>query len=180
MVHRRLLHDDNEGVGEPLNETAFGTGLVVRGKHFLILEPPSNSALIHRVGAQQLFMHPIATYALPQTSYADYSSFYRQTRTALSDSMPLNIHLLTLDQLGPKQFLIRIEHYFELNEDEIYSQPIQIDLQDLFKSLGTIADLIELTLGANLPLSQLHRLDWMTNDNESSHGETTREFCPDQ
>lgn len=30
---RRLLHDDAFGVGEALNETAFGEGLVVRGKH---------------------------------------------------------------------------------------------------------------------------------------------------
>ncbi|MPC27361.1 Lysosomal alpha-mannosidase [Portunus trituberculatus] len=36
MVHRRLLHDDAFGVGEPLNETQFGEGLVVRGKHYLI------------------------------------------------------------------------------------------------------------------------------------------------
>ena len=36
MVHRRLLDDDAFGVGEPLNETAFGMGLVARGKHFLI------------------------------------------------------------------------------------------------------------------------------------------------
>ena len=34
MVHRRLLHDDAFGVGEALNETAFGgEGLVARGKH---------------------------------------------------------------------------------------------------------------------------------------------------
>jgi lysosomal alpha-mannosidase len=56
MVHRRTLHSDNLGMGEPLNEIAFGQGLVVRGKHFLILEPPANSALIHRVSAQQLYM----------------------------------------------------------------------------------------------------------------------------
>lgn len=36
MVHRRLLHDDAFGVGEALNETAFGEGLVVRGKHYLL------------------------------------------------------------------------------------------------------------------------------------------------
>jgi lysosomal alpha-mannosidase len=37
MVHRRLLHDDAFGVGEALNETAFGRGLVARGKHYLFL-----------------------------------------------------------------------------------------------------------------------------------------------
>ena len=31
MVHRRLLFDDAFGVGEPLNESAYGQGLVVRG-----------------------------------------------------------------------------------------------------------------------------------------------------
>jgi len=32
MVHRRLLVDDGYGVAEALNETAFGSGLVVIGK----------------------------------------------------------------------------------------------------------------------------------------------------
>jgi hypothetical protein len=32
-VCRRLLFDDAFGVGEALNETAFGEGLVARGKH---------------------------------------------------------------------------------------------------------------------------------------------------
>ncbi len=180
MVHRRILHDDGFGVFQPLNETAFGKGLVVRGKHFIILEPPANSALIHRAGAQELFMQPIATYALPTTSYANYSGTYRQTWSALSDSMPLNVHLLTFDQLDSKQFLIRVEHYFELNEDEMYSQPVKVDLQMLFKSLGTITNITELTLGANLPLSDLHRLDWITTDNESSHVDMTSESYFDQ
>ncbi|CAF1191139.1 unnamed protein product [Rotaria sordida] len=170
MVHRRILHDDSMGVGEALNETAYGTGLVVSGKHILLVERPEDSARLHRVGAQQLFMHPLATYSLPNTpSYANYSNIYRQSWSALSDTMPLNVHLLTFDELTPKQYLVRVEHYFELNEDEIYSQPVTMDLQTLFKSIGTIANMTELVLNANLPLSQLHRLDWMTKDQESSH-----------
>jgi lysosomal alpha-mannosidase len=35
MLHRRLLKDDGYGVGEALNETAFGVGLVARGRHLL-------------------------------------------------------------------------------------------------------------------------------------------------
>lgn len=36
MVHRRLLHDDAFGVAEALDEVAFGSGLIARGKHYLI------------------------------------------------------------------------------------------------------------------------------------------------
>lgn len=170
MLHRRILYDDSMGVGEPLNETAYGKGLVVTGKHLLIVDRPSDSARLHRIGAQELFMHPLATYALPNTtSYTNYSNMYRQNWSALSDVMPMNVHLLTFDQLTPKQYLVRVEHYFELNEDANYSQPVTIDLQTLFKSIGTISNMTELTLAANLPLSNLHRLDWMTTDGESSH-----------
>ncbi|CAF1609132.1 unnamed protein product, partial [Didymodactylos carnosus] len=83
--------------------------------------------------------------------------------------MLINVHLLTFGQLGPKQSLVRLEHYFELNEDATYSHRVTFDLQLLFKSQGTIGELLELTLDANLALADLKRLDWLTGDNESSH-----------
>jgi hypothetical protein len=113
-------------------------------------------------------MHPLATFALPQSSYANYSASYRQNWSALTDVLPLNVHLLTLDQLGAKDYLIRVEHYFELNEDDTYSRPVTIDLQSIFKSIGTISNTIELILGANLPLADLQRLNWTTTDEQSS------------
>ena len=169
MVHRRLLCDDLHAVKEPLNETAYGEGLVVRGKQLLIVEAPATSALIHRVSAQNMYMHPLATYSLIQQSYTDYSAAYHQTWSALTDTLPLNVHLLTLDQLGSKDYLIRVEHYFELNEDDTYSNSVTIDLQSIFKSIGIISNIVELTLGANLPLAELQQLHWLTNDNESSY-----------
>jgi lysosomal alpha-mannosidase len=166
LTHRRLLYDDGFGVGEALNETAYGKGLVIRGRHVLVVQPPASSALYHRVGAQQLYMHPLATYSLTKQTYADYSAAYRQTWSALTDTLPLNVHLLTLDQLGPKNYLVRIEHYFELNEDNTYSRPVTVDLQSIFQSIGTISNTVELTLAANLPLTDLQRLNWMTNDGQ--------------
>ncbi len=171
MVHRRILTNDSitGSLAEPLNETAFGQGLVVRGKHLLIIDSPNNSARLHRTNAQQLYMQPVATFALTNMSYADYSANYRQTWSALVDTMPRNLHLLTLDQLDLKQYLVRVEHFFELNEDTVYSQPIEVDLQQLLHSLGEISDFTELILTANMPLSELNRLNWTTTENESSH-----------
>ena len=177
MIHRRILHDDSMGVGEPLNETAYGQGLVVSGKHILLVDRPEDSARLHRIGAQQLFMHPLATYALPNiSSYANYSNMYHQTWSALSTTMPTNVHLLTFDQLNSTQYLVRVEHFFELNEDDLYSQPVTLDLQSLFTSIGTIADTVELTLTANLPLSELHRLNWRAKGRTASNPDLFRKF----
>ncbi len=176
MTHRRLLYDDGFGLGEALNETAYGQGLVVRGRHVLVIQPPASSALYHRVGSQQLYMHPLATYSLPQQTYANYSAAYRQTWSALIDTLPLNVHLLTLDQLGPKNYLVRVEHYFELNEDDTYSQPVTFDLQSIFQSIGTISNTVELTLGANFPLADLQRLNWITSDEGSNEMKIPSKF----
>jgi lysosomal alpha-mannosidase len=166
MVHRRTLYDDGLGVWEPLNETAFGQGLVVRGRHQIIVETPNKSAFYHRIAAQQFYMQPFPIYSLTEKTYSEYSSAYRQTWSALSKDLPLNVHLLTLDQLTEKNFLIRLEHYFELNEDKTYSRPVSVDLLSIFQSLGTINYLEELTLAANLPLNNLQRLNWTTNHGE--------------
>ncbi|UJR12010.1 hypothetical protein I4U23_016188 [Adineta vaga] len=177
MIHRRLLHDDSMGVGEALNETAYNKGLVISGKHLLLFDTPIDSVRLHRTNAQQLFMHPLATYSLPNTSsHTNYSKIFRQTWSSLTDVMPLNVHLLTFDQLSPKQYLVRLEHYFEIHEDQDYSQPVTIDLQTLFKSIGIIQNTTELILTANLPLSELHRLDWMIKDQQSSKNKKIQQY----
>jgi hypothetical protein len=147
---------------------------VIRGKHFLVVEPPESSALYHRPAAQHLFMSPLSTYALVNASYANYSSSYRQTWSAVEgESLPYNIHLLTFDQWSSKVYCVRVEHYFQINEDDTYSKPVEIDLQMLFKVLGKISDVVELGLAANIPLNEMTRLVWNTNDNQSSYWQST-------
>ena len=54
-----MLYDDDRGVGEPLNETGVdGKGLVIRGKHLLILDTIDNSAHTQRMMAEELMMIP--------------------------------------------------------------------------------------------------------------------------
>ena len=59
QVHRRILVDDNRGVGEPLNETGQnGDGLIIRGKHLILLDDFKNSTYFQRILAEKLMLEP--------------------------------------------------------------------------------------------------------------------------
>ena len=85
MIHRRLLFDDAFGVGEPLNESAFGQGLVVRGKHWLQFEMGGDAAAAqrHRFKAQELFMDTILTFIPTTLSYDEWHSKFNMYFSAL-------------------------------------------------------------------------------------------------
>lgn len=136
MIHRRLLVDDSRGVGEPLNETQFtgsyagpfggqatGPGLVVRARHWLSLEPPSNASAVWRPLADQMFARPVLTFG----SGSAVPSF-----SALAQPLPDNIQLTTLQALSEGQILLRLSHQFGIDEDDSLSAPVDVDLSALF------------------------------------------------
>lgn len=77
MVHRRCLYDDSFGVGEALNETAYGTGLVVRGTHFLILGDESNSMRLTRSLSHELYKQPLISFIPSTLSFLEWQALYR-------------------------------------------------------------------------------------------------------
>ncbi|XP_046584534.1 lysosomal alpha-mannosidase-like isoform X4 [Haliotis rubra] len=184
MLHRRLLKDDARGVGEPLNETgADGKGLIVRGYNYVFLDTIADSARLHRDLGERLFMAPSMSFTNVQMKYADWSKNFRTNWSGLKRELPANVHLLTLEQYagsGPapspmQPYLLRLEHFYEKEEDAALSAPVTVSLKDLFVPFD-IEAVTELTLGSNLPLSQLNRLQWKTTD--SGHTDTTLRFKP--
>jgi lysosomal alpha-mannosidase len=69
--------------------------------------------------------------------------------------LPVNLHLLTVQDnsiLGSAgTMLLRIDHSFEVGEDPVYSQPVQLNLDALFSSI-TLVSCTEMTLTANQPV----------------------------
>ena len=91
--------------------------------------------------------------------------------------MPPNIHLLTfLPEYTPtfknkisssNTILLRLEHFYELNEDPILSMPVTLDLNLIFGNIFNIISVEELALGANMNVSELKdRLKWNSAQNE--------------
>ena len=172
MVHRRLLYDDAFGVGEALNEMAFGEGLVIRGKHWVQISPngkylPNRK---HRFKAQQAFMDAGVNFVNTDMKFDEFKQHYAMQYTALgSVDLPENVHLLTLEEWHGNSrdaVLIRFEHMFDANEDPLLSRPVSFKLSGILKDFK-ISQVEEVILSANLQKEKLHRLQWnVEEDND--------------
>ncbi|XP_069124923.1 lysosomal alpha-mannosidase-like [Argopecten irradians] len=172
MVHRRLLHDDGLGVGEPLNETGIDNkGLVVRGKHYVYLGGIEESSAFHRKMALRLYMAPSLSFMPNVTKYSIWTKQFQTQWSGMTKNLPDNVHLLTLEQWGgpgvvpssSQPYIIRLEHTFETGEHSLLSKDVTVNLANLFTTFN-VTSMTELTLGANMVLSDLHRLQWNTTD----------------
>lgn len=71
MLHRRLLQDDSLGMEEPLNELGIDRrGLIIRGKHYLLIGPIDSVIRSTRQLSKQLHMHPIQWFQAPPNTMA--------------------------------------------------------------------------------------------------------------
>lgn len=151
MIHRRLYYDDLFGVSEELNEPGVdGKGLVVRGKHVLVVESILKSAARHRELAQQIANEPLVTFSTGLTE-SEYRSHLRLTFSGLASQLPKNVHLLTLEQWNHDRLLLRLEHFYQKDEDSELSKPVTVNLKKLFYNFE-IVSAQELTLSANAPV----------------------------
>lgn len=155
MVHRRLLHDDFFGVGEPLNEPGTdGKGLIIRGKHVLQLSTFDEAAVKHREAALAMFLEPIISFVPDVATYDVFSKSYHTQVSGLVKALPDNVHLLTLEQWTGGRLLLRLEHFYQKGEHAELSKPVTVNLKNLFKQFEITAAQ-ELTLGANQDISAL-------------------------
>ncbi|CAC5378690.1 MAN2B1 [Mytilus coruscus] len=94
-----------------------------------------------------------------------YTEFNTQV-SGLNTLLPENVHILTLEMIPPnpltpislRQAIVRLEHFYENGEDEEMSKPAIVDLQ-MF-GFFNITGAVEMTLGANMMLKDLNRLQW--------------------
>ncbi|XP_037083658.1 lysosomal alpha-mannosidase-like [Pollicipes pollicipes] len=160
MLHRRTVQDDAFGVGEPLNETEFGVGLVVRGRHWVVVSDPADAPKLHRDLAEQMFMAPQLSFApAPMMTMMQWLSSTTVKQFTGMRPLPANVHLLTLEMYKPNQLLIRLEHQFQADEDPVLSKPVDVNLKDLFTTLN-VTSVEEFGLSADRPLKDINRFHW--------------------
>jgi hypothetical protein len=175
MAHRRCLHDDGRGVGEPLNETEFvhpyagdgghhgehyGGQVAVRGKYYISVSRPETAAAQWRPLQDQLYLP-----AAPFFSTAPASEGIAASYSALAQALPMNLQLISV-QPDVGSMLVRLAHQFGLDEDAELSKPVAVDLASIFGVPP--ANIQELTLTGTMPVSELdrRRIDWKTDTDD--------------
>ena len=166
MLHRRLLDDDAFGVGEPLNETAFGKGLVVRGKHHFLLDTSiAKSNERRRFLTNEINHPPLVTFMT-----VDQAAAAQSHQMAAPQQLPDNVNLLTLEPLEEQGvYLIRLEHFFEADESAKWSKPVTLDLTAFIQSLhlgSSIKWIRETALGGNVWAEDVDRLKFRVESND--------------
>ncbi|XP_011300932.1 lysosomal alpha-mannosidase isoform X1 [Fopius arisanus] len=169
MIHRRLLNDDAFGVGEALNEQAFGKGLVARGVHYLVasdLKDLDATASKEKSLALALALRPwVLVTPAKNMSFSQWQKSYVMQTRGLRKRLPPNVHILTLEPWKGQQVLLRLEHLYEIGEAGQLSQPAEVNITDLFADFD-VAWVRETTLGANQWIEDKSRLEWTSETNE--------------
>ncbi|KAL1517914.1 hypothetical protein ABEB36_001614 [Hypothenemus hampei] len=160
MIHRNTIQS-GQGVGEPLNETAFDVGVVSRGSHYVIIPNLSNdqsSELTPKELSQEIYLDSWIFFSSTEgLSFNDYQKKHVMEYSGLSNSsLPRNVHLLTLEPWGPSTVLLRLENFIG-KEDPVNSGNSTVNIQDLFSGFKVVS-LRETNLAANKWLEETERL----------------------
>lgn len=151
-----FIYSDARGVNEALNETTggmspyptwtrSGDGITVRGRHLLLLSGAED-------GMRELREHMDSTFSPFAVFYGDNEAASnespREIKSILGADLPINIHLLTVEEWQDNIFLVRLSHQFAIDEDASLSAPVEVNIGQLFEPLHPLK-VAEVTLTAN-------------------------------
>lgn len=162
MLHRRILYD-NGGPVDTLNETVCTEdkceGLSVRGSYYMSINLLGTGALWRRTTGQEVYSPLLLAFTKENMEDWKTSHLLKATSMSSNYSLPLNVALITLQELDDGSVLLRLAHLYEAGEDAEYSTMAQVELKKIFSG-KMIKEIKETNLSANQDKWEMRRLKW--------------------
>ncbi|XVF59795.1 hypothetical protein PTKIN_Ptkin07bG0304500 [Pterospermum kingtungense] len=174
MLHRRMLADDGRGVGEALDESVcVGStcqGLTIRGNYYISINQIGEGAGWRRTTGQEIYSPLLLAFTQENMETWKGSHLTKASTMESEYSLPLNVALITLQELDDGSVLLRLAHLYEEGEDTTYSTLAKVELKKMFNG-KTIKEAKEMSLTTNQVKSDMKNLSWKVegdNGNEPS------------
>ncbi|XP_059640805.1 alpha-mannosidase [Cornus florida] len=168
MLHRRMIFDDSRGVGEALDETVCVEntceGLTVRGNYYMSINQLGAGSRWRRTTGQEVYSPLLLAFT--HEKLEDWTASHSAKATAMDPnySLPLNVALITLQELDDGSVLLRFAHLYEAGEDAEYSTLAKVELKKMFAG-KMIKDVKEMSLSTNQEKSEMKTKTWKVEGN---------------
>ncbi|KAK2656982.1 hypothetical protein Ddye_010034 [Dipteronia dyeriana] len=162
MLHRRILAVD--GRGEALDETVcvgdICEGLTVRGNYYLSIDKLGAGARWRRTTGQEAYSPLLLAFAHEKSENRKATHLTKATSMDPNYSLPLNVALVTLQELDNGSVLVRLAHLYEVDEDPEYSALTRVELKKMFYG-KSIKEVKEMSLSTNQEKSNMtKKMSW--------------------
>ncbi|XP_038994877.1 alpha-mannosidase [Hibiscus syriacus] len=163
MLHRRMIDDDSKGVGEALDESVCAgstcEGLTIRGNYYVSINRKGEGAQWRRTTGQEVYSPLLLAFTHEKTETWKSSHLTKATAVDSGYALPLNVALITLQELDVGTTLVRLAHLYEEGEDSTYSKLEKVELKKMFNG-RTIKEVKETSLTTNQVKSEMKKLSW--------------------
>ena len=164
----------------------IGDGIVVSGRHFLLLSPVDKGMKELRSFMDAVFapaysfiatgvdaLSRVKSTLIPLQSGEDVGA-RGNSASLLGFDLPVNVQLVSLERVAPATLLVRLSHQFDVDEDVLLSQPVTVDLFALLQQYKPIRA-TELTLSGNQARAERDavKIQWKSESDESSPSSAT-------